>query len=127
MKINADLSINRTSRDEVTISVTDDKSHTEFVKLSLTLEQFAFAITGMHVSDVEGIVRGLDVVGKTKITKRVSVECPLDTYDKKALEEWLKEHGKEDGWDVSSYLGSQSSVVRHEGKTVLNYTLFRYE
>lgn len=127
MNINVEVGISRTSRDEIHIRVQDKTSRAQFVDVCMTPADFTMAITGLYGVEATAEVRGLDVVGKKKITENRSIECPLTSYDKKALGAWLEEHGKEDGWEVNTYLGSQTSVTHLNGKTILNYSVTRYE
>lgn len=127
MKISVVVSIGRNSKDEIDLTFTDNASNVQFLDVRMTPEQFAMAITGLSGIEVQAEARGLKVVGMTKIRERRSIECPLDTYDRKALEDWLKEHGKEEGWTVDTYLGSQGSVARQGEKIILNYAVYRFE
>lgn len=127
MKINVGVSIGRNSKDEIKLTFTDEASNIQFLDVRMTPEQFAMAITGLSGIEVQAEARELEVVGKTRITERRSIECPLDTYDRKELTEWLKEHGKEEGWIVAPYLGSQSSIARRGDKVILNYSVYRFE
>lgn len=126
MKISVGVSISRNSNNEITLSFSDNASHGRFLEVRMTPEQFAMAITGLGGIEVDAIVRGLDVVGKDKITERRSIECPFSEYSKEALVGWLIENGQEEGWIVDPYLGSQGSVTRNGGKTMLNYRVYRF-
>lgn len=127
MKISVDVSIGRNSQDEIKLTFTDNASHVQFLDVRMTPEQFAMAITGLSGIEVQAEARELTVVGKSRIRERRSIECPLDTYNRAELVEWLKEHGKEDGWTLDAYLGSQGSIARQGNKTILNYSVFRFE
>lgn len=120
------LTISRNSSDVVRIQITDDLSGATFAVVSMTPEAFGLAITGLSEQAASIEIRGLDVVGRRRITERRSIECPLDTYDRGALSAWLAENAKEDGWRIDTHLGSQSSVTRRDGKTVLNYRAIKY-
>lgn len=124
--INGDIQICRSSDNFVRIRFEDNTSHTKFAEAKLSLEQFAEAVTGMYVSDVEIEVRGLEYVGKQKVSERRSVFCPLNGYKKEELRDWLIENCQEDGWFINSYLGSQSSVKSVDGGTQLNYAVYKY-
>jgi len=88
--------------------------------------QFALAITGLSHADMTFKTRGLEKVGKKRILEKRSIVCPLKTYDRDDLRSWLEENGKEEGWTVLSYLGSQTSIKRTEEGTVLNYSVEKY-
>ena len=129
MNINATISISRNSKDMITITIHDRASHARFVELSLTPAYFAMAVTGLaHIDADSAVVRDLDVVGKRKVIEPRSIDCPLPDYgSKEELRAWLREHGKEDGWIVDDYLGSQSSVISRNDVTRLHYKVYRYE
>lgn len=127
MKFKGGVSISRNSNDEVNIRVYDGASRVEFVDISMTLENYALLITGMSRVEAVGEVRGLEYVGKEKFTENRSVECPLDTYDKAKLQQWLVDNCQEDGWELNTYLGSQGSIGRKGGVRTLNYSVYRYE
>lgn len=127
MEIDVEVGITRTSRDEIHIRFQDKTSRAQFVDVTMTPADFTMALTGLYGVEAKAVVKGLDVVGKTKIVERRSIECPLSTYDKKELAAWLEANAKEEGWRVDTYLGSQSSVSHLNGKTILNYSVTRYE
>lgn len=129
MKFN--LSISKNSKDLVGIRVKCGSSRTTFLELELTLEQYAQVITGLSEVEVEGVVRGLAYVGKTKIVERRSVELPdgLYNYSKEPVVEYLKEHHQEEGWIQDLYLGSKGSITLDQKtkKYTANYAVYRYE
>ena len=51
--------------------------------------------------------------------------CPLKSYDKDELVAWLKENAQEEGWTLDYYLGSQSSIMRTDNGTYLNYHVYK--
>ncbi len=120
------ISITRNSAGEIHIRIRDEASRIEFVDMQMTPHDFAVAITGL--SDVKGdmSVRGLAFVGMEKVMEDRRIRCPLDTYSREELEKWLAENGKEDGWIVAPYLGSQNSVARSASGTYLNYRVYKF-
>jgi len=54
------------------------------------------------------------------------VLCPLKTYRKTDLEEWLSKNAQEEGWILNNYLRSQSSVTHTEEGTILRYSVTKY-
>ena len=126
MKINTSISINRNSRDEISILVKDESSGIEFLNLKMSLASFALSITGLSEVECEATVKNLVNVGKTKVTEKRSVVCPIETYDKQTLSQWIGNNCKEDGWEISTYLGSQSSIVYKDNTTILNYSVYKY-
>jgi len=122
----AKVTISRCSDDTIRISFEDVASGIKFAEVSMTPEAFGNAVTGFSNQDANLEVRGLAFVGKQRITESRQIECPVDSYDRKVLESWLRENAQEDGWLVSTYLGSQSSIKRKDGRTILNYTVTKY-
>lgn len=127
MKITASLSIGRRSDGLIIFSAKDDASLSEFFVAEMTPNNFAMMITGLSFVETPCEVRGLDIVGKTKIRESRTVVCPLKSYDRKALEQWLIDNCQEDGWLLDKYLGSQTSTFSTEGGTGLNYAVYRYQ
>lgn len=125
-EIKTAISIGRNSLDEVHIRVECRASNSEFVDVVLSYEEFAKALTGLSMVDCHATVRNLGNVGKKKVIEGRKVECPLDTYSRDVLSKWLTDNCQEEGWTLSAYLGSQTSVSRVDGKTILNYSVFKY-
>lgn len=131
MKIKTSLSITRaTSRegDKISIELQCESSRTHFFKMDLTPEDFALAITGLYLSGQDATVAGLANVGKERVRETRSIICPLTTYKTNELEDWLRENGKEEGWIVDSYLGSQKSKESLPGNAGqrLNYAVHKF-
>lgn len=110
----------------VNISIEDVSSGIQFAELELSAEAFGLAITGLSYREADLTVRGLQYIGKRRVTEKRTIECPLATYDRTKLESWLRENAQEEGWIVNTYLGSQPSVSYKEGKTFLNYSVTKY-
>ena len=131
-KINASLTISRPSGagDEVIrIAIMDETSRARFVELEIGLADFTSVLTGLSEVKCNGTVRNLEVVGKRKVQEKRSLLYTGDYCKRSELEEWLSENGKEEGWEVDTYLGTQTSVVyQQDGSSyMLNYRVFRYE
>lgn len=122
----ATVSISRDSRDNVRIRIKDSASRIEFADVSMTVEAFGYAITGLSEQEGDLIVRMLEHVGKTKVTEHREIECPLRTFDKNLLSDWLVENAQEEGWILNTYLGSQSSVSIVGEKIRLRYSVTKY-
>lgn len=110
----------------MTISIRDEVSGIRFVEVSLSMEEFAEAITGLGARPVEADLRGLEHVGKTKVTEARSVAIPdsVGRYDRGAIESWIKENRQEEGWFVDSYLGQQDSLTFDP--PTAHYRVYRY-
>lgn len=126
MKIKAAISISRSSDDRVNVTLVDNASNIQFVDMSLSMVDYAKLITGLSRVEITGEVRGLENVGKLKVRESRKIICPLDTYDKSTLREWLLSTQAEEGWIIDTYLGSQNSITSHEGRLVLNYAVYKY-
>jgi hypothetical protein len=130
-KITAEVTISRTSNDVIKMTIHDETSGEQFVEVNFTYEQFAKCITNLHQTDIPCIVKGLDKVGKKKIVERRHVIYPGSSYDsKEKMSQWLFDNCQEEGYYISTYLGSQRcifSVTTQEDQTWLNYTINKYE
>lgn len=127
--LKAKVTISRVSYhdcEKVVISIDDVSSGIQFAELELSAEAFGLAITGLSYREADLTVRGLQYIGKRRVTEKRTIECPLTTYDRTKLESWLRENAQEEGWIVNNYLGSQTSVSYKEGKTFLNYSVTKY-
>ena len=121
------ITISRRSDRKIIIQIRDEVSRIKFFDATMTLEDFAEALTGMGEVTMKGEVRGLQYVGKVKESvRRVAEYTGPSTYDYKKQEEWLKRNCQEEGWLLDSYLGSQGSVYREGDKTYLRYGVYRF-
>lgn len=129
MNIKCKVTISRRSDGLITIEVLDEASRARFLDLEMTLEAFAQAITGLSFQEADGEVRGLEVVGKTRIDEPRQAIYPGGAHDaREVMEAWLMTDCQEPGWRVDNYLGAQRSVTRDaEGRTVLHYRVTRFE
>lgn len=116
----------RTNQNKIHIEVQCSSSRAKFLDIELTPEQFGQLVTGLHLSDITLKVDKLDIVGKKKVAETRSVECPLDSISRESKEKWIIDNCQEEGWTVSPYLGSQSSVKYVDDKTILNYHVYKY-
>lgn len=127
--IKGSITISRDSNNEVHIRIRDETARVQFVDMHLSLEAYALLITGLSEIKGDVVVKGLDVVGKTKIRDRRSVVYTGSArYDRKTQERWIEDNCQEDGWIVDASLGSQDSVkYNHDTQeTILNYGVYKY-
>lgn len=124
--LKAKVTISRVSDDTIRIRLRDALSGCQFAEVSLSLEAFAYAVTGVAEQEAKMSVRGLAYIGKRLITTRRSIVCPVGGNDRDFLEKWLEENAQEEGWILNTYLGSQGSVVRSDGVTTLRYSVSKY-
>ena len=123
----AKITISRGSDDSIRIELMDEASGISFFRGHMTAEDFGNAVTGLGRQPVyRSEVCSTENVGKKKIVENRRAECPLDTCDKEKLKEWLRENCQEPGWIIDLYLGSQRSVAHNNGKTILNYSVYKY-
>jgi hypothetical protein len=120
------VTITRTSRDLISIRLRDSASRIEFVDVTMSLDDFARAVTGLSEISAKAELRGLEHVGKTKQIEQRRVECPIKSYSRDVLQNWLEENCQEEGWIINSYLGSQNSISYKDDKTIINYSVYRY-
>ncbi|MBQ0339640.1 hypothetical protein J9236_00095 [Providencia rettgeri] len=124
------LTISRPSygddREKINIVVKCDVSKLRFLSLEIDYADFAKCITGLSEVDCELEVSGLENVGKKRITEQRSVICPIKSYEKRVLRDWLINNKQEDGYILDPYLGSQSSIKMCDEGTVLNYRVIKY-
>lgn len=121
-----DIVLCRRSDGTYRLEISDSRSIMTSVEVSLTAEQVAKMVTGAYAGDVQVTCRRPDLFGKVRIKERRQVFCPITTYDKAALEEWLLANYHEDGWEVDPYLGSQNSTKTVEGGQLLNFKVERW-
>lgn len=125
-KLPAKVTITRDSNNMIRIRIRDDASRVDFATAEMTVEAFGFAVTGLSGLPAEVTVAGLEFIGKTKVAEQRIAGCPLNTYDKTELQAWLVANAQEAGWQLDTYLGSQNSVSRREGVTLLRYSVYKY-
>ena len=127
MKYEGRITVTRNTRDIVTIRIKDDNSRQQITEVSMTLENFALLMTGL--SEVEcqhETTEDVSNIGKTKVIESRSIPAPFLGYGKEKYGEWLENNGQEEGWEISSYLGSQRSIVFNDGNVTLNYNAYKY-
>lgn len=114
------------NNDVIRIAIQDEMSRARFVEVEVSLADFAQAITGLAFTPATLRVDRLEVVGKNRICEQRVIECPLRTFDKDVLKQWLIENGQEEGWTLDPHLGSQTSVSCQGDKTILRYSVHKY-
>jgi len=121
------VSIGRVSDGLIRIEIRDELSRARFVEASMSPEAFANAVTGLAAQDAELEVRGLEYVGKRKVTEQRQIVCPLEWRARHEYEQWLIENAPVDGWILDTYLGAQDSVKSSDdGGCILRYSVYKY-
>lgn len=126
--LNGTLSICRRSDGNIILHVQDEDSRIEFLEVQIGAEEFGNAVTGLSNQECSFSLRGTDYVGKVVQTEERKIVCPLSVYRaRQELEDWLELNAQEDGWLLSTYLGSQGSVRSNEKDgSILKYHVTRY-
>jgi len=130
MNIKGQITISRPyggSDSYINITIEDDTSNIEFVDLEIGLKEFAEALTGMSNQKCDIELRGLENLGKKHEHDVIEFPMPEVEWGKRdsvAFEE-AKKHVP-DGWEVSSYFGSQTSFFFKEDKKFARANIFRY-
>lgn len=123
----AGIHCSRTSRNQIHIEFKCDSSNVSFLDIQLSPEQFAMLITGAYLSEIPVTVSHLDRVGMTKVhEKRNVVFTGARNYDRDEQEQFIKDNCQEEGWIVNATLRSQTSVGYKDGKTILNYSVYKF-
>lgn len=113
-------------RQKISITVVDNASRIEFLDLEIDLDEMMAALTGGSRRPCEAEIRGLESVGKTRVTEKREIVCPLKSYRRGELEKWLQENAQEDGWILDLYLGSHASTASHPDGTLLRYNVTKF-
>jgi hypothetical protein len=128
MKLEGKITISRPSSghdrpDYVRIAIRDKTSHMEFLEVEIDMAEFALALTGLSEQDCVLKTRRLDAVGKIResqpmtfvLTDEYMAKYKLESYDRAGLKAHLNHDPEglfhEEGWDLSTYLGTQNSVT----------------
>jgi hypothetical protein len=121
----ANVTLARTSKDVIRLTVKDELSRITFLELSMTPEDLGYIITGLSEHTVDMKVEGLDKVGKRKVVERRSVLHPAGMYIAD-IQKWLKRNIVEDGCEVSFSTHSKSSFSTIDGKDYINYSVVKW-
>jgi hypothetical protein len=117
----------------VCITVRDEISHKNFLEIEITHEELMRGLMGLACRPCDFEVKHLDLLGKTRIDKRISILLTKDGFYKKEAEVLLlqardnlrSETGKP--WEVDLSLNQQSSFTYKDGERYVNSTAFYYE
>lgn len=128
MKLEGKITISRPSSGQdrpeyVRIAIRDNTSRMEFLEVEIDMAEFALALTGLSEQDCVLKTRRLDTVGKVRESQPMTFVLTDEYMDKHGLQSFnragLKAHLNhdpeglfhEEGWDLSTDLGSQSSIT----------------
>lgn len=115
--------------DYISITIRDENAVQEFIEVRIKYEDFTKAIMN-RPSPIEFKVRGLDKVGKVRISERLDFEIPKD-LDKWRDEGMIELHSlaKEaagEGWEPSLYFGSKESFFTKDGSEYARTQKYMY-
>ena len=123
------LTISRQTGDgeRISIRIRDERAGIEFVELTLTLEQYAQAISGLSCVPCEVAVQGLENVGKRLETDELVFPIGFPEYGRqkevaaKRAAEWCPA-----GWVPNLHFGSQNSFFQLDGETWARCSIRRW-
>lgn len=103
MKLDGLVSIGRISnmagQGRIEILIEDKKSGIEFVKASISYEEFAQALTGLAMRPASLELRGLEKIGCARETKTMGIFVPTHDYkDRDAVTRKAVSDAESDGW-----------------------------
>lgn len=101
----------------IEISIRDENSGITFVEATLSLEDFAKAVTGQGALPTSFEVRNLRNVGLMCLTKPLVFELKGKTNEYKAQAEARCDKEADPGWIADGYYRSQTSIQHRDGKT----------
>lgn len=123
---------NKDADDAVCLEFTDKLSGIQFMDISMSLAKFGELIANRGSVRLEATVRGLHNLGKKHISEQRVAHAPdmgYRTTSREQYSQWLLDNCQEEGWNISTYLGSQSSIGfadKDTGLVPLRYHVFKY-
>lgn len=132
MKVQGAISIHRTQSnmgpDVMTLVLRDDTSRINFAEVSMTLEAFALAVTGLAGVPCEIEVDGLEHVGLRKETASHEFPIPCAMFDANRTELARQEARRTcpTGWTPSDYFDSRYSFFTKGDQTWARCQIRRY-
>ncbi len=132
MKLTGAISIHRTQSnhgpDVITLVLRDDASRINFAEVTMSLEAFALAVTGLACQPCEIEAEGLEYVGMTKETKshEFVLSCSLYDADIKELARYEAHRTCPEGWTASDSFSSRDSFFKKGAQTWARCTIRRY-
>jgi len=114
--------------ERISIRIRDERAGIEFVEATLTLEQYALAISGQGYVPCEVVVQGLENVGKRLEVDTLEFPLGCSEYGGKRKEiaaqqaaEWCPA-----GWLPDTRFGSRGSFFQRDGETWARCTIRRW-
>lgn len=118
------VGISRNNRDKVNLQIRDEYSGDRVLEVSMTLEQYALVVTGLHGVSVEGVFYDDAHIAQERESQTVTCE-KCGSFDKDIQSALVLEHFKQNyepyGWILQSDgTGSQQHGDLHK------YNIKRY-
>lgn len=123
----------------VSIELDDENSGIAFLQIKLTHEEFGRLVGTNGSVECSYEVRGKEKIGKKHERKNGSIQMSAEEFrrvtdgkydtEHKNLVAWLLENAKEEGWEISPYLGSRGSIIgsgHNDEPVTLNFHYYRY-
>lgn len=131
LKLRSGAVLSNHSDGYVLLEIEDAISGIQIIDIQMSYSDFGKFIKGCGSIRVEANVRGLDMLGKKLVREGRRVLCPLKpnwASKKTEFKEWLEANCQEEGWSLSTYLGSQNSITpaRDSNGYWLEYSVFKY-
>ena len=132
MKIEVALTISKVTcshgENYISLRIEDLTSRIEFVEVQVKLQDFSEILTGLGHVSCSAEVHNLENVGKFYEHKQIEFPLPgLGAYANNR-EEAITESEKHcpEGWECSSYFGSQNSFFFKDSKTWARCSIYRW-
>lgn len=110
--------------ERIRITLKDDEARTQFLEVDIDLEAFALALTGLSERPCDFEPYRLDTVGKVRERENITFVLTAEYMERHGLSRYYKEEIRKhivadpeglfrqtDGWELSLYLGGQSSIT----------------
>lgn len=130
VQLDGRISLTRNSRDEIVITIRDESSRIDFLRVKLTPENLGLLITNLSEIHCTFTPIGLQNVGKQKIQESRSLTIKAsdvkNAYDRDELQDYLRKHAQEDGWALLPHLRPKDSVIYKGDEIILNYGVIKF-
>lgn len=127
-RVQGNISISRDSSHLISIEVRDGNAKSRAFTLLVEPAEFAMALTGMGRTGCIIDFGDLTRLGKVRISEERSTVCHLTGHrTANQFRDWLECNCQEEGWELDSYLGAQSSIkYLQEGGVTLRYRVRKW-
>lgn len=126
--------------ERVRITLRDEEARTQFLEVDIDLDEFALALTGLSERPCDFEPHRLDTVGKVREHENITFVLTGEYMERHKLNRYFKEEirlhmmidpekifRQTDGWELSVYLGGQTSITTNYPDGIrINTTRVRY-